>query len=319
MATFVPPKINTQFIYYSALVSQADTRLLKSNPTIAAGDFKTSLDGGALGNLGTLPTVTPASSVMVKFTLATTETNGGNFTIVSIDAAGAEWCDRCDNFQTSARQIDDLAFPNVSGRGQDIDASGGMEVGSFQAGALTSAAFGAGAIDAAAIADNAIDAASIAANAITSAKIATDAIGAAQLAADAVTEIQSGLGTAANQATIIGYIDTEVAAILAAVDTEVAAIKAKTDNLPASPAATGDAMTLSAAYDFAKGTAAMTEGYAADGAAASPVQLLYMIWSFLAEKNVSGTTLTVKRLDGSTTAMTFTLDNATPSALTRAT
>lgn len=50
----------------------------------------------------------------------------------------------------------------------------------------------------------------------------------------------SSLATAANQTTIIGYLDTEVAAILAAVDTEVAAIKAKTDNLPASPAATGD-------------------------------------------------------------------------------
>ncbi len=40
------------------------------------------------------------------------------------------------------------------------------------------------------------------------------------------------------------FVDTEIAAILAAVDTEVAAIKAKTDNLPATPAATGDAMTL---------------------------------------------------------------------------
>lgn len=34
--------------------------------------------------------------------------------------------------------------------------------------------------------------------------------------------------------------------------TSIAAIKAKTDNLPASPAATGDAMTLTAAYDAAK-------------------------------------------------------------------
>lgn len=45
---------------------------------------------------------------------------------------------------------------------------------------------------------------------------------------------------------IAGYINTEIAAILAAVDTEVAAIKAKTDNLPTSPAAAGDAMTLTA-------------------------------------------------------------------------
>lgn len=38
-----------------------------------------------------------------------------------------------------------------------------------------------------------------------------------------------GTATAANQATIIAYIDTEIAAILAAVDTEITAIKAKTD------------------------------------------------------------------------------------------
>jgi hypothetical protein len=50
----------------------------------------------------------------------------------------------------------------------------------------------------------------------------------------------SALATAANLATLTGYVDTEVAAILAAVDTEVAAIKAKTDNLPADPADDGD-------------------------------------------------------------------------------
>jgi hypothetical protein len=61
---------------------------------------------------------------------------------------------------------------------------------------------------------------------------------------EARTIVSANYATAANLATVSGYLDTEVAAILAAVDTEVAAIKAKTDNLPASPAATGDAMTL---------------------------------------------------------------------------
>jgi len=41
----------------------------------------------------------------------------------------------------------------------------------------------------------------------------------------------TSLATAANLATVAGYIDTEVASILSAVDTEVAAIKAKTDSL----------------------------------------------------------------------------------------
>ena len=60
--------------------------------------------------------------------------------------------------------------------------------------------------------------------AITAGVIAADAIGASELAADAVTEIQSGLATAANLATVAGYLDTEIAAILAAVDTEIAAL-----------------------------------------------------------------------------------------------
>ena len=42
------------------------------------------------------------------------------------------------------------------------------------------------------------------------------------------------------------------AAALATVGDNVAAVKAKTDNLPTSPAATGDAMTLTSAYDAAK-------------------------------------------------------------------
>jgi len=55
---------------------------------------------------------------------------------------------------------------------------------------------------------------------------------------------------------------------------------------------------------------ALTEAYAADGAPATPAQLLYMIWSALTEFAIAGATLTCKRLDGSTTSMTFTLSPA---------
>ena len=51
---------------------------------------------------------------------------------------------------------------------------------------------------------------------------------------------------------------------------------------------------------------ALTESYAADGATFTPAQGLYQIWAALSEFAVSGTTITVKKLDGSTTAMTFT-------------
>jgi hypothetical protein len=63
---------------------------------------------------------------------------------------------------------------------------------------------------------------------------------------------------------------------------------------------------------------ALTEGYAADGAPFSLSQALYMIFSLLAEKSITSTTLTAKKLDGSTTAMTFTLSDATsPTSITR--
>ena len=70
----------------------------------------------------------------------------------------------------------------------------------------------------------------------------------------------------------------------------------------------------------AAGSAAMTEGYAAIGAAPTIAQLLYEIRALLAEKSIASTTLTTKKLDGLTTAATYTLNDATtPSAITRAT
>lgn len=67
-------------------------------------------------------------------------------------------------------------------------------------------------------------------------------------------------------------------------------------------------------------TTALTESYNADGSAATAAQLLYGIMQNLTEFSINSTTITVKKLDGSTTAMTFTLDDGTnPTSRTRAT
>ena len=66
--------------------------------------------------------------------------------------------------------------------------------------------------------------------------------------------------------------------------------------------------------------ATIADSVPADGTIPSVKQALYMIWQFLAERSVSGTTVTVKKADGSTGLMTFTLDDATtPTSITRAT
>jgi hypothetical protein len=138
-------------------------------------------------------------------------------------------------------------------------------------------------------------------------------------ATDALVTLINDVPTNAELATALGTADDAVLA-------QVALVKAKTDLIPASPAAVGSAMTVSdktgfaltSAYDFAKGTVAMTEDYAADGVAPTPAQAFFMMISYLFERSVSGTTMTTKKLDGSTTAMTFTLDSVTPTSVTRA-
>lgn len=66
-------------------------------------------------------------------------------------------------------------------------------------------------------------------------------------------------------------------------------------------------------------TTAMTEAYAADGAAPTLAQAIFLIQQSLHEFAISGTSRTVKKLDGSTTAAVFTLDSATtPTSTTRA-
>lgn len=211
MTSYVPPIKNGAggWIGYVSLAPRTATGAWQSNPTLAAGDVKISIDGGSLANLTTLPAVTPASSKLVKITLSQAETNGDNLTIIFSDAAGAEWCDLTINLQTVARQIDDLAYPATSGRSITVDASGNananlvniagsavststaqLGVNVVQAGAT---AWGSGAITAASIATGAITSAKFAAGAIDAAAIAADAIGASELAADAATEIATAV------------------------------------------------------------------------------------------------------------------------------
>ena len=66
-------------------------------------------------------------------------------------------------------------------------------------------------------------------------------------------------------------------------------------------------------------TTQMTESYATDGTAPTLAQALMLIQQSLGDFAISGTTITVKKVDGATTAATFTLDDGTnPTSTTRA-
>src|SRR3990167_8022135 len=126
MTSYVPPVKNgaSGWIGYIRLTPRTATGQFQNNPTLATGDVKVSIDGAALANLGTLPVVTPAASVWVKVVLSQAEINGDNILVEFKDAAGAEWCDDGFTLQTATRQIDDLAYPTVSGRSLDVSTGG---------------------------------------------------------------------------------------------------------------------------------------------------------------------------------------------------
>ena len=167
--------------------------------------------------------------------------------------------------------------------------------------------------------------------------------------------VDTGTTLPATLATIAAYIDTEIAAILvdtgttipaligtpvvdlatdiAGIQTDTTAIVADTNELQTDWIDGGrldlivDAILVDTAEIGAAGagltaifTTQMTESYAADGVAPTPAQSLFLIQQSLTEVAISSTTETIKKLDGSTTAATLTLDDASsPTSKTRAT
>jgi len=64
----------------------------------------------------------------------------------------------------------------------------------------------------------------------------------------------------------------------------------------------------------------LADSVPADGARPTPEQAIYAIYCYLMERAVSGTTMTVNKVDGSTALMTFTINDASaPTSITRTT
>lgn len=87
------PVSGVAYSFTIQLVDSADPASFKASPTIAAGDFQVSIDGGALANLTNLPVNSPSGSVLVDVNLTAAEMTGAKINVVGIDVAGAEWED----------------------------------------------------------------------------------------------------------------------------------------------------------------------------------------------------------------------------------
>lgn len=274
MASYVPAKYGTEYIFYVGLESVATAGTFQANPTLASGDVKISKDGGSLTNLTTLPTVTPASGKLVKVTVSATEMQAENVAIVFSDASGGEWKDLILNIPTAVRQIDDLATPtnitagtittvtNLTNAPTNGDLTATMKTSVTTAATAATPTVTAGTVSdktGYSLATTPPTAAQIRtemdSNSTQLAKLGTPA--GASLAADvaavksdtAATLIDTAeIGTAGAGLTALASA-TNLATLAGYVDTEVAAIKAKTDNLPASPANEATLTTIAGYLD----------------------------------------------------------------------
>lgn len=137
--------------------------------------------------------------------------------------------------------------------------------------------------------------------------------------ADAIL-VDTGTTLPATLTTIEGKVDT-IDGIVDAIVIDTAEIGAAGAGLTAiTDAITALNDPTAAAVATAVLTTQMTESYAADGVAPTLAQAVLLIQQGLLERAVSGTTETIKKLDKSTAAATYTLDDAnTPTSKTRAT
>lgn len=117
------PKKNTAYVLYMAVVDSAAGGF-RVNPTIAAGDFKVSIDDGALGNLATLPVVTPAGSRIIKVSLSTAEMNGDKVVVQAVDVAGNEWEDQLVFLDLDVINLDEVVRSTTPANTLDVSATG---------------------------------------------------------------------------------------------------------------------------------------------------------------------------------------------------
>jgi hypothetical protein len=153
------------------------------------------------------------------------------------------------------------------------------------------------------------------ANAVTFVLVSTHVHPITQIADGVLDELIAGHTDAGSLGQAVADIETDATAILADTDDIGIAGAGLTD---LGGMSNGMKAQVNTQVDIAF-TTELPDSVSADGSFPTRDQALLEIIQFLQERAVSGTTVTVKKPDGSTSLMTFTLDAETPTSITRAT
>lgn len=136
------------------------------------------------------------------------------------------------------------------------------------------------------------------------------------------------LPTNSELATALGTADDATLSAISGLDTKIDTIGTNVDSVLADTGTDGVVVATGSKTGYALSntgidailTRAITEAYSTKGGTLTIGSALYEIVQHLQEHGISGTTWTIKKRDGSTSALTLTLDDGTsPTAATRAT
>jgi len=144
---------------------------------------------------------------------------------------------------------------------------------------------------------------SVATGGITASSFAANAIDASAVAASAVAEIQSGLATSTATTDIQSRLPA--ALVSGRMDASVGAM--------ADDVITSSALAASAVTEIVTGvtTTTLTESYSTVGSSVTLAQGVYLMMQRLYNFQISGTTINITKLDGSTSAAQITIDSST--------
>jgi hypothetical protein len=132
----IRPNIGSQTFPINLFTSAG--AVLKSHSP-EAGDFVIYVDHVSQGNLAVAEA--PAGSGLYQASPTQDQTNGALLSIRCEDQTSpAAWASFWLHIWTTARGVDDLAFPNTSGRGLAVDTSGRVDLGAILGAALSGTA-----------------------------------------------------------------------------------------------------------------------------------------------------------------------------------
>ncbi len=152
----------------------------------------------------------------------------------------------------------------------------------------------------------------------------TGAVGSVTGAVASVTGNVGGnvTGSVGSVVGAVGSVTGAVGSVTGAVGSVTGAVGSVTGNVGGNVVGSVGSVTglTTATITAAVLTTQMTESYSVDGVAPTLAQAVMLCQQALTEFSIATTTMTIKKVDGSTTAATCTLnDGTTPTAITRAT